>query len=781
MKRLTVLLLVLAILVSALTACAPEAEQPAATEATFPETQQPDAQTPVLDAGVVLTEAMPDNRNLVLGHSFDWVELYNPDEVGGSLQGYYLTDDPSRPEAMPLADYTIDEGSYLTVVLDDSAPIQLSEVGETVYLYREGTILSQLTFGPAQNGESFGEAGACAYPTPGYANTQDGYQAYLEALVLPELVISEVVADNTAYATDGMYYDYVEVENRSDKPVDLHQYYLTDSWENTNRYFFPQVTLEPGEFYLVFCSGSGALGENHAPFEISRTGETLYLARQGVFTDALTVPADLKSNESFGRQGNLPVYLQATTPGAKNTEGYLNGVAMPEVNVAPGQYEQTVQLELTGEGTIYYTLDGARPTTASAVYSGPIDITGVTTVRAMCVNGERSSAIGNYTYAVGVSHDLPILVIAIPELSRSLLMMNIESSREYEAVMTLIEDGEVKFSVPFGMRLHGNDSRKGAKKNFQLRFRGEYGAGRLEYRLFEDRDIDEYDSLLLKGGSEDYINAMVRDELATSIANGTSALYTQARKSVVLYLGGDYWGIHYLRERFSDAYVASHLDVSEESVDIIFSTGGYVQVGSASSYSALKNYVLAHDMSTPENYAYLAERIDVTSLIDWYVFRTYLDDRDLANIRRFRSDEADGKWRWMFFDMDWGFYQQSSFPVSDIINDPNGDPLMIRAVLASEAGQDAFLKRYAYLMETVLNEAYINQCLDDLLEEIGSEMARDRERWNKSYSSWEIHIQLIRDFAEDDKRVSLVLNDLRIYFQLSDAEMEYYFGNLDWN
>lgn len=788
MKRLTALVLTITLLLGTLTACAREtavpstqASQSEATEAAVLQTQPAPtelAQTDVIPADIEITEVMSDNRNLTLGHEKDWVELYNPGDVSADLSGFYLTDDLSQPQAMPLTGYSVPAGGFLVIALEKDGPFQLSEMGENVYLTQGDSQVSALAFGKAADGASFDNLGACKYPTPGFANSEEGYRAYLEAMILPELVISEVLADNSVYAVDGMFYDYIEVENRSDAAVNLGEYYLADRWENTKRYQFPDITLEPGAFYLVFCSGTPELGENHAPFSIGSGGETLYLAHRGTFTDALCIPRDLKTNESFGRSGNLPVYLNAPTPGGVNTEGILGGVAVPAASVASGEYDQPVTVELAGEGTIYYTLDGSRPTENSAVYSGPITIDGVATIRAICAEGGRTSAIANYTYVVGKEHDLPVLVISIPLASRESLLKNIESSQEYEAVMVLFEDGEEKFSVPFGMRLHGNDSRKGAKKNFQLRFRGEYGAGKLEYRLFENRDIDEFDSLLLKGGSEDFDTAMLRDELASMIADGTSALYTLAVKPVVLYLGGEYWGIHYLRERFSDEYVASHLDVSPESVDLLFSTSGAVQTGSNRAFNALKNYIKNNDMSTPENYAYLAEQIDVNSLIDWYAFRTYLDDRDLANIRRFRSTESDGKWRWMFFDMDWGLYKQSEDPVSDILEDYNGEPIVIKGLLASEAGRDAFLTRYAYLMRTALNEEYIIGCMDEILSQIESEMDRDRERWGKSYPWWEANVAYIREFARDDVRVELILNDLRNYFTLTSEQMEYYFGDL---
>ena len=76
----------------------------------------------------------------------------------------------------------------------------------------------------------------------------------------------------------------------------------------------------------------------------------------------------------------------------------------------------------------------------------------------------------------------------------------------------------------------------------------------------------------------------------------------------------------------------------------------------------------------------------------------------------------------MFFDLDWSFYALNRIPVSDILTLYGGERELIQAAVASQAGRDAFLKRYAYLMETILNEEYItgqierNQIRDEIFE-----------------------------------------------------------------
>jgi hypothetical protein len=547
------------------------------------------------------------------------------------------------------------------------------------------------------------------------------------------------------------------------------------------RYQFPDVTLQPGEYYVVYCSGNVALGEDHTSFKISASGENLYLAKNGQITDALVIPGDVQKDQSFGRDGSVPSYFVVPTPGADNATGYLVTLAAPQSNLESGIYSEAVTVSLSASGTIYYTLDGSRPTTESKVYTDPIIIDGIATIRTFCTDGEQTSKLVSYIYLVGVEHDLPVVHVSIPQDSLTGyrgVLNHVGSNYEYEGVITLIEDGEEKFSVPVGFRLHGNDSRHGAKQNFQLRFRSEYGASKLEYPLFENRDIQEYDSLLLKGGSEDYRYCMMRDELLTGIAGTNTYLYTQAMKPVVLYLGGQYWGVYYMRERFSDDYVASHMNVSEESVDILKYADATVQCGDSKDFHALRKFTRENDMSKQENYDYLASQICVESLVDWYICRTYAADRDVGNIRRCRSSESDGKWYWMYFDLDWGFFRKEGAPVTYILSHGNGDIELIHAVLSSEAGRNLYLTRWAELLETNLNETYILGYIDNLVAQIESEMPRDRARWGKTMDQWNYYVDYIRGIVKDNARTKTILWDLQNYFNLSDAEMEHYFSKV---
>jgi Fn3 domain-containing protein len=59
---------------------------------------------------------------------------------------------------------------------------------------------------------------------------------------------------------------------------------------------------------------------------------------------------------------------------------------------------------------MYYTLDGSDPTSASAVYNGPIGVTSTETIKAIAMaNGYVASSISTASYTIGASISKPVL------------------------------------------------------------------------------------------------------------------------------------------------------------------------------------------------------------------------------------------------------------------------------------------------------------------------------------------------------------------------------------
>ncbi len=72
-----------------------------------------------------------------------------------------------------------------------------------------------------------------------------------------QVVINE--GSNRNYLTiadeNGEYPDWIELYNAGNQTVNLYNYALSDDVEEPSKWTFPNVSIGPGEYMLVFCSG----------------------------------------------------------------------------------------------------------------------------------------------------------------------------------------------------------------------------------------------------------------------------------------------------------------------------------------------------------------------------------------------------------------------------------------------------------------------------------------------------------------------------------------------
>ena len=105
--------------------------------------------------------------------------------------------------------------------------------------------------------------------------------------------------------------------------------------------------------------------------------------------------------------GQLVSYFSTT--GVKNTSNYKWVAAegapeAPTFTPAAGTYFAAQNVTITAEegATIYYTIDGTDPTTASTVYSAPIAVGETTTVKAIAVKAEQLSPVASAKYTINL-------------------------------------------------------------------------------------------------------------------------------------------------------------------------------------------------------------------------------------------------------------------------------------------------------------------------------------------------------------------------------------------
>ncbi|GHU74488.1 hypothetical protein AGMMS49992_16080 [Clostridia bacterium] len=135
--------------------------------------------------------------------------------------------------------------------------------------------------------------------------------------------ISEVMTSNKSTLPDetGAFPDWIELVNAGGTAVSLNGYTLSDR-DNRPKLTFPDITLAPGEFLIVFASGVESMESGkpiHAAMRLSASGETLYLNdNNNDIVEMITIPA-MSSDESYARNGTRWVRTASPTPGYENS------------------------------------------------------------------------------------------------------------------------------------------------------------------------------------------------------------------------------------------------------------------------------------------------------------------------------------------------------------------------------------------------------------------------------------------------------------------------------
>jgi hypothetical protein len=176
---------------------------------------------------------------------------------------------------------------------------------------------------------------------------------------------------------------------------------------------------------------------------------------------------------------------------------------------------------------------------------------------------------------------------------------------ERPASVELIDpDGsETGFMANAGLRIRGGYSRNdfNPKHGFRLYFRGEYGAGHLEYPLFGDEGAEEFDVIDLRteqnyswSSEGNAQNSFVREVFSRDLMRDLDQEYTRSRY-YHLYLDGVYWGIYMTQERVEEYYGETYFGGNELDYDVVKAGlgdvgGTEISAGNGQAWQQLFNY-----------------------------------------------------------------------------------------------------------------------------------------------------------------------------------------------
>ncbi len=815
----------------------------------------------ITSTDIKINEVMSSNLITITdedGDYSDWIEITNKSDAPVDISGYALSDDESAPRDWLFPDGTIiNPGEYLLVFLSGKdkvgkngelhASFRLNSMNDTVLCANvQGQILDiwdVLEPGDDVSIEIVPESGIAQYtthPTPGYENTEDGYNQFQQNQGVSQnsgVIISEIMLGNDTTLEDnyGEYPDWIELYNNTEERISLAGYGLSDEPALPGKWTFPDnAFIDPGQYKVIFASGRDTPIEStavtlHTNFSLNATGEPVILTNaEDIIIDKCvlsTMPYDI----SYGRtsQSSIFQYMLSPSPGEENSDGY-NGIAeTPYIQLTGGVYADTqvVSISVPYGCTVRYTTDSSEPSERSILYEGPFQIDSTTVLRARAFqDGKIQSEITTQTYLINVDHKLPIVSISTDPNNlysnhAGILAYGDDYNRKYpfkgsnfyedwevSAHLEMYEiDGSRVLNQDFGLRVFGAYSRAEIAKNFALIAREKYGEEMFDYAIFPDRPYESYKSIIIRNGASEWYASKIRDATLTSLARDTTDLDVQAYYPVVFYLNGEFWGVYFLREKINKYYLNQHYGIDIESVDIIYGNGtssSNAVTGDNTNWLELRDYVTTHDLSIEENYKVVENWVDVDNYMDMVINEIYVGNTDTGNIKCYREKKDGAKWRWFYYDVDWSFFSVDTNSLIEYLN-PEGhgsgnafETWLILGLLENDGFRQAFIERFAYHITITYDPDWVVARIDHIASLIDYDMMLDRPTWNDRFyeqPDWyrvalgSLHAramsyeswsekQLNRLRTFAQKRPILMEQYLKDYFDLSDEEMANLFG-----
>ena len=671
------------------------------------------------------------------------------------------------------------------------------------------------------------------FNNPGYAQT----------VLINEFMASNSM---TISDEDGDYPDWIELLNTGNTTIHLDGYGLSDDENDPYRWVFPDVNIGPGEFLLIWASGKDRRipgSPLHTNFSIRASGEELLLSNADSVLLDFVPPVFVDTDISYGRHPDVAsdwFYFSEPTPGFPNlTEGVKGFITDLHFSKDGGFYTDGFELEITTSvdgASIYYTLDGSLPDENGLLYDGPITVSSLEgtpntlsmiptnnihdagppyyegwqpplgevfkthIIRAIAKKDQyKSSSITTQNYLIDERgadrYGLPVFFLNTdadnffdPDIGiyfpgRFNNMYQRGGDWERPVHLTLFEkDGTHAFSQDLGVRIHGGTTRSRPRKSLRFYAREDYGKEWLDFQLFPEKEVSQYQRFLLRNSGNDWDQSVIRDGFMQFLARDLN-VETQYYRPAILFVNGEYWGVHNLRDRYDAPYLESHYGLDSDEV-IIMENHSQYEYGNADGkehYTNMLTYIEDHSMADQDHYAYITTQMDPESFADFQITHIYVRNTDwpgnnnnywrrLVDYDPDAPPGLDGRWRWMILDTDFGFGLDFYY-VTGVVEGPAHNTLalaldasqsnhhwpnpawstfLLRSLVENESFRHHFINRFADLLNTTFHEKNVVAVLDSIQEALFPEMQEHIDRWRRpvTMQEWLDDMQIMRDFGE---------------------------------
>ncbi|MEO6033687.1 MAG: CotH kinase family protein [Verrucomicrobiota bacterium] len=342
--------------------------------------------------------------------------------------------------------------------------------------------------------------------------------------------------------------------------------------------------------------------------------------------------------------------------------------------------------------------------------------------------------------------------------------------------------GGLAFEQNVAVDIQGQSSRSFREKSVGLKARSDVApTDTFAYEFWPGltnragKAISGFSNFRLSNSGNDWSETLFRDALCHRICAPTG-IDTLAHRPMVVFLDGEYWGVHDAREQLDPRYFENHYGVPHDEVVICEGDGSLVDglPRDEQNYLRMRSFIETNDMTVATNYAWVRTQMDVADFIAYQASEIYIANADWPhnNIRYWRKRTAqfetnapaghDGRWRWAMFDTDLGYAHPWSGGYSDstlaAALNPNGRPginapwstLLLRRLMTNADFRREFINTYADHLNSTFKESRTGDVVNQIQATMAPSMPEQIKRWRTmgdSMTTWSNNVQLMRTFA----------------------------------
>lgn len=358
------------------------------------------------------------------------------------------------------------------------------------------------------------------------------------------------------------------------------------------------------------------------------------------------------------------------------------------------------------------------------------------------------------------------------------------------------------FALTAGVAMHGGGTRAIPQKALYFLARGsEYGSSHFNYPLFPEMPaVTNYKRFLLRNSGNDWYGpdfngtaTMLKDAVLQRITANLD-FSMQAYRPAVLYINGEYWGLHNMRESLDKHYLATRYGLNADNIDLLMheeGTGNNVKItridgdkNSDEEYEELLDWIFRNSLVYDTNVAALDAEIDIANLTDYIIAETFFANTDwpINNCDFWRAHtvepaagkHGDTRWRWMLYDLDLAgekgaLYNMFDYLSSNKMTGKSEPGYIINQLWLNTGYCGRFVDRYTALLNTTFRPERMTNIIETAALAIEPEIERHFRRWGRTttQAQWRNAVQtVLKDFTT--MRHTATWNHLKTKFSLGN-------------